>query len=154
MDAAAPAPVPVPVPVPVPDAAQLKKKQKNKERRERQKASRTENRLPEGADRIVWTLDEEIEWFCQQFEMGLRHATREQAAETRSIMSALKSATAPLARKRQLMHVTIPDYRERMSQDIDWIREMRSSLWKKDVAAPLAEEEVPPALVADPAASH
>eukprot|EP01118_Nematostelium_gracile_P013507 TRINITY_DN510_c0_g1_i3.p1 TRINITY_DN510_c0_g1~~TRINITY_DN510_c0_g1_i3.p1 ORF type:complete len:105 (+),score=34.92 TRINITY_DN510_c0_g1_i3:131-445(+) len=58
----------------------------------------------------------ELQWCISQLEIGLKRATREQAAESNAVITKLRSDKYPKAGKRSLMRVVFGDYRKKMKE--------------------------------------
>lgn len=69
-------------------------------------------------------LEMELLWCIEQLEMGLqrKQPTPKQAQETARILKILNSSKAPVAQKRQVMHMTFGDYKSRIQTDKDFLR--------------------------------
>ncbi|KAL0127495.1 hypothetical protein PUN28_005640 [Cardiocondyla obscurior] len=76
-------------------------------------AGNTSGLDPEAEDRF----ELELCWCIQQLETNIGKLQEKQALKLSKQLDSLKSNTAPLVKKRQIMRNTLGDYREKMAED-------------------------------------
>ncbi|XP_069547339.1 UPF0488 protein C8orf33 homolog [Brachyistius frenatus] len=96
-----------------------KKKKKKKKSGKNKKPSSTEE--SEGGEELSaeQQLNRQLDWCIEQLELGMRSqkGTPKQKEEASRSLKTLRSAKAPLAKKRQVMRAMSGDYREKMEEE-------------------------------------
>ncbi|XP_069011911.1 UPF0488 protein C8orf33 homolog [Embiotoca jacksoni] len=103
-----------------------KKKKKKKKSGKNKKPSSTEPQQKpaeesEGGEELSaeQQLNRQLDWCIEQLELGMRSqkGTPKQKEETSRSLKTLRSAKAPLAKKRQVMRAMSGDYRKKMEEE-------------------------------------
>ncbi|XP_034049859.1 UPF0488 protein C8orf33 homolog [Thalassophryne amazonica] len=101
-------------------ASKTKKKKKSGKKNE---SKEPQSSTDQGGEDTVLNAEEQLkrqlDWCIEQLEMGLRtqKGTPKQKEETSRALKTLRSSKAPLAKKRQVMRVTMGDYRSKMEEE-------------------------------------
>jgi len=94
---------------------------------------------------LASSFENELAWCIQQLELGIVNGEKskdgiKKAADAAKVLKVLRSASAPLVKKRCVMKATFGDYRKKMEA----IKKESDSAWKKSGITTLAPDHMPP----------
>jgi len=93
---------------------------------------------------LASSFENELAWCIQQLELGIVNGEKskdgiKKAADAAKVLKVLRSASAPLVKKRCVMKATFGDYRKKMEA----IKKESDSAWKKSGITTLAPDHMP-----------
>ncbi|KFU95242.1 UPF0488 protein C8orf33, partial [Chaetura pelagica] len=98
------------------EETEVNRKAKAEDNRCQNKDTSHQDEITQQSDDQLW---KEVDWCVKQLELGLKtqKPTPKQAEEALRAIKTLRSAKAPLVKKRQLMRTMFGDYRKKMEEE-------------------------------------